>query len=85
MAPPSRSEITGLVPAGGRGARKGGVDKGWVVHDGEALVQSVLRRFAPQVGSLIISANRNVAAYRALAAVHINEPGVTSSPDPDFR
>jgi len=69
MAPPSRSQITGLVLAGGRGARMGGVDKGWVVHDGEPLVATVLRRIAPQVGSVLISANRNVDAYRALAEV----------------
>jgi len=69
MAPPSRSQITGLVLAGGRGARMGGVDKGWVANDGEPLVATVLRRFAPQVGSVLISANRNVAAYRELAEV----------------
>jgi molybdopterin-guanine dinucleotide biosynthesis protein A len=69
MVPPSRSQITGLVLAGGRGARMGGVDKGWVLHDGEPLVEAALRRLAPQVGSVLISANRNVDAYRALADV----------------
>ena len=69
MAPPSRSQITGLVLAGGRGTRMGGVDKGWVLHDGEPLVAAALRRLAPQVGSVLISANRNVDAYRALAEV----------------
>lgn len=69
MAPPSRSQITGLVLAGGRGARMGGADKGWVVHDGEPLVATVLRRIAPQVGSVLVSANRNVDAYQALAEV----------------
>jgi molybdopterin-guanine dinucleotide biosynthesis protein A len=69
MAAPSRSQITGLVLAGGRGTRMGGVDKGWVLHEGEPLVATVLRRLAPQVGSVLISANRNVDAYRALAGV----------------
>jgi len=69
MVVPSRSQITGLVLAGGRGARMGGVDKGWVLHDGEPLVAAALRRLAPQVGSVLISANRNVDAYRALAEV----------------
>ncbi|MGE5160730.1 MAG: molybdenum cofactor guanylyltransferase MobA [Betaproteobacteria bacterium] len=69
MAAPSRSQVTGLVLAGGRGARMGGVDKGWVVHDGEPLVATTLRRLVPQVGSVLISANRNIDAYRALAAV----------------
>jgi molybdopterin-guanine dinucleotide biosynthesis protein A len=73
MAPPSRSQITGLVLAGGRAARMGGVDKGWVLHEGEPLVATALRRLAPQVGSVLISANRNIDAYRALAEVVTDE------------
>src|SRR5512136_1896599 len=69
MAPPRRTEITGLVLAGGRGMRMGGADKGWVVHDGAPLVTSVVQRVTPQVGTLLISANRNLDAYRALAEV----------------
>lgn len=69
MAPPNRSQITGLVLAGGRGARMGGIDKGWVPYDGEPLVRIVARRFSPQVGTLLVSANRTLAAYRALAEV----------------
>ena len=69
MTAPSRVQITGLVLAGGRGARMGGVDKGWVAYEGEPLVQHVLRRFAPQVGTVLISANRSLEAYRALGSV----------------
>ena len=69
MPAPGREQITGLVLAGGRGARMGGADKGWVEYDGEPLVQHVLRRFAPQVGTVLISANRSLEAYRALAEV----------------
>lgn len=69
MSDTGRPPITGLVLAGGRGARMGGIDKGWVVHAGEPLVTAVLRRFAPQVDAVLISANRNVEAYRALAPV----------------
>lgn len=69
MAPPNRSQITGLVLAGGRGARMGGLDKGWVLHEGEALVRIVARRLAPQVGTLLISANRTLEAYRTLGEV----------------
>ena len=47
----------------------GGLDKGWVAYQGEPLVQHVVRRFAPQVGTVLISANRNLDAYRALAEV----------------
>jgi len=62
-------DVTGLVLAGGRGERMGGVDKGWVVYEGRPLIVSVVQRLAPQVGALLISANRNVERYAALATV----------------
>jgi molybdopterin-guanine dinucleotide biosynthesis protein A len=60
------SQITALVLAGGQAARMGGADKGWQVFRGEPLVRHVVRRLAPQAGALMISANRNTAAYAAL-------------------
>ena len=62
-------DVTGLILAGGRGERMGGADKGWVVHEGRPLIVSVIERFAPQVGPLLISANRNVERYAALGTV----------------
>jgi molybdenum cofactor guanylyltransferase len=62
---PRREDITGLVLAGGRGSRMGGIDKGLVRFRGRTLVERVIDRIRPQVGSLMISANRNVDAYRA--------------------
>jgi molybdopterin-guanine dinucleotide biosynthesis protein A len=59
-----REQITALILAGGRGSRMGGVDKGLQRLDGEPLVQHALRRIAPQVGSVMISANRNPEVYR---------------------
>lgn len=56
--------ITGLILAGGRGSRMGDVDKGLQLLDGETMVAHVFRRLAPQVGSLIINANRNLEAYQ---------------------
>lgn len=67
---PELADITGLVLAGGRGARMGGADKGWVDYEGRPLIEHVINRFAPQVGSLIVSANRNVERYRELTGVH---------------
>jgi molybdopterin-guanine dinucleotide biosynthesis protein A len=61
--------VTGLVLAGGRGERMGGADKGWVIVDGRPLIVSVVERFAPQVGHLLISANRNIERYAALGEV----------------
>ncbi len=60
-----RALVTGVVLAGGRGSRMGGVDKGLVTHRGRPLVEWVLDGLRPQVGELIISANRNLARYRA--------------------
>lgn len=59
-------DITGLILAGGRGSRMGGVDKGLQLHQGLPLAQQALWRLSPQVGRLLISANRNLAAYAAL-------------------
>lgn len=61
--------ITGLLLAGGRGARLGGVDKGLVPFRGQPLAQHVIERLRPQVGSLLISANRNADRYAQWAPV----------------
>jgi molybdenum cofactor guanylyltransferase len=62
------TDITGLILAGGRGSRMGGVDKGLQDHLGVPLALHALRRLAPQVGRLLINANRNLAAYAAMGA-----------------
>jgi molybdopterin-guanine dinucleotide biosynthesis protein A len=63
-----KSHITGLVLAGGRGSRMGGVDKGLQPHLGMPLALHALLRLAPQVGETIINANRNLGAYESLGA-----------------
>lgn len=55
--------IAGLILAGGQGSRMDGRDKGLATLRGEPLVAHVARRLAPQVGQLIISANRNADVY----------------------
>lgn len=73
-----RSEITGLILAGGRGSRMGGVDKGLQNHLGMPLAMHALLRLAPQVAQVMINANRNLGAYESM--------GVPVWPDalPDF-
>ena len=61
----ARTDITGVVFAGGQGRRMGGVDKGLVELDGRALVAHVIERLAPQVGKLVINANQNRDRYAA--------------------
>lgn len=58
-------EITGLILAGGRGSRMGGVDKGLQHHAGMPLAMHAMLRLGPQVGSLMINANRNLSAYES--------------------
>jgi molybdopterin-guanine dinucleotide biosynthesis protein A len=60
-----RDEVTGLILAGGRGSRMGGVDKGLQPFQGAPLAMHTLLRLAPQAGHLIVNANRNLAAYES--------------------
>ncbi|MDX9994758.1 MAG: molybdenum cofactor guanylyltransferase MobA [Rhodocyclaceae bacterium] len=57
--------ISGLILAGGAGRRMGGCDKGLLNYRGRPLVAHVIERLAPQVGSLIVSANRHFDTYAA--------------------
>lgn len=68
MKPIARDEITGLILAGGRATRMGGVDKGLQNHRGVPLALHTLLRLQPQVGAVMINANRNLAAYEAMGA-----------------
>jgi len=61
-----REDITGLVLAGGRGSRMGGVDKGLQNHKGIPLALHALLRMQPQVGHAMINANRNLGAYESM-------------------
>jgi molybdenum cofactor guanylyltransferase len=62
-----RSQVTGLVLAGGLGRRmapgEGGVDKGLEPFRGRPMIAHVIERFAPQVGALLVNANRNRERY----------------------
>jgi len=62
------SEITGLVLAGGRGSRMGGVDKGLQNFNGMPMALHTLMRLQMQVGQVMINANRNLAAYESFGA-----------------
>ena len=58
-------DITGLILAGGRGSRMGGVDKGLQNFNGMPLALHTLMRLAPQVGEVMVNANRNLSAYES--------------------
>lgn len=77
-APSAADAITGLVLAGGAGRRMGGRDKGLIELAGRPLTAWALDGLRLQVGALLISANRELDAYRAWGV-----PVVTDA-EPDF-
>ena len=58
-------EITGLILAGGRAQRMGGIDKGLIPFRDQPLIASAIKRLQNQVGSILINANRNITKYAA--------------------
>ena len=58
-----RDAVTGVILAGGRGSRMGGVDKGLVEVAGRAMVEHVLAAVEPQAGAMAINANRSADRY----------------------
>jgi len=74
-----KSLITGVILAGGRGTRLGGVDKGLVGLRGRPLISRVMAVIAPQVAALLVNANRNLDQYRSFGY-----PVITDDM-PDFR
>jgi molybdopterin-guanine dinucleotide biosynthesis protein A len=78
-----RAQITGLVLAGGQGSRLGGVDKGLQAFEGLPLAQHALQRLAPQVGRMMISANRNLEIYERMGVpVWADEPSSSGHEGP---
>ncbi len=72
-------DISGIVLAGGQARRfdlSGRVDKGLLPLAGQPLVQHVVRRLRPQVGSILISANRNPEQYAHWGRVVPDEAGL---------
>ena len=58
--------ITGLVLAGGQGSRMGGADKGLQLLANTPLALHCAQRLQPQVGQVLINANRHLDAYQAM-------------------
>lgn len=66
--PIAPQKISGLILAGGRGSRMGGVDKGLQNFNGIPLALHTLMRLVPQVESVMVNANRNLSAYESFGA-----------------
>lgn len=76
-----RQDVTGLILAGGRGSRMGGVDKGLQPFRGTPLAMHTLLRLAPQTGHLLVNANRNLAAYESFGVPVVTD-AVSDFPGP---
>jgi molybdenum cofactor guanylyltransferase len=58
------NDITGVILAGGRAQRMGGIDKGLIPLNGKPMVEHIIDAVRPQVGALVINANRSLEDYR---------------------
>ena len=59
-----RENITAVILAGGRARRMQGEDKGRIELLGRPLLDYIITGLRPQVGSILVNANRNLARYR---------------------
>jgi molybdenum cofactor guanylyltransferase len=62
----SPEQITAVILAGGRAQRMGGHDKGLVMLAGRTMADRILEALRPQVGSVLVNANRNLERYAEL-------------------
>jgi molybdopterin-guanine dinucleotide biosynthesis protein A len=60
-------DVAAVILAGGMGRRVGGEDKGLIELNGKPLIAHVIDIIAPQVDTLVISANRNIEQYEAFS------------------
>ena len=82
VAAPERANTIGLVLAGGRATRMGGVNKGLVVFNGEPMAGRVIRTLAGQVSRVWVSANRDADAFVKLGAQKVFADVLEGFPGP---
>jgi molybdopterin-guanine dinucleotide biosynthesis protein A len=58
-----REQVTGVILAGGKATRMGGVDKGLVALNDRPMIAYVIDALRPQVAEILINANRSHDAY----------------------
>ncbi|MBZ6078353.1 molybdenum cofactor guanylyltransferase MobA [Microvirga puerhi] len=64
----------GVVLAGGRGTRMGGVDKALLALGGEPLLHRIVRRLGPQCDGLILNANGDAARFKDFGLPVVCDP-----------
>lgn len=67
MSPDALIEkIAGVIIAGGQARRMGNADKAFITLAGKPMIQYVINALRPQVGELLVNANRDLETYRSL-------------------
>ena len=60
-----RNDITAIILAGGKARRMSGEDKGLITLHGRPMIDYIIHALQPQVGSILVNANRNTEQYAA--------------------
>ncbi|MGO1541523.1 MAG: molybdenum cofactor guanylyltransferase [Luteimonas sp.] len=68
------------ILAGGRGSRLGGVDKAWLRRGGVSQVERLVARLGPEVDEVLVSANRDPAAYARIGLVPVADTAAGIGP-----
>lgn len=68
-----QQQITAVILAGGLARRMSGQDKGLIEINGRAMIEHIIEALTPQVGSILINANRNLDQYRRYACPVIED------------
>ncbi len=68
-----KEQICGLILAGGKGRRLGGLDKGLLEKDGLPFVVHIQNLLRPQVNIILINANRNHSTYQQYGEIVADE------------
>ena len=58
-----KTDVTGVILAGGQARRMGGQDKGLTIFNDRPMIESIIDAFVPQTPKLLINANRNHEQY----------------------
>ncbi|MGD8568640.1 MAG: molybdenum cofactor guanylyltransferase MobA [Gammaproteobacteria bacterium] len=64
-------QAAGVILAGGKARRMGGLDKGLVRLNGKAMVTYIANALKPQVSRVLINANRNQKTYADLTGLSV--------------
>lgn len=73
-------DITGIILAGGKGQRLGGIDKGLLNLHGKPLIEYAMAMLQPHVKSLLISANRQLDVYARYGVTVIRDANASNGP-----